>query len=139
MYYMPCDKVTATYYHRAYYQSEWGNWNTVDFYDLGWLDLPLATGITAYSEEQKPRYRRIGKEVFISGVLSGVTASNQVVGTLPVNYRPSKKVMFPICCVGQMVGKLTVNTNGTIVLNRTTIEPVIAENWHSIACSFNVD
>lgn len=139
MYYMPCNKATATYYYRAYYQSTWGSWNTVNCCDSGWLDLPLADSITAYSDEQKPRYRRIGKEVFISGVLRGVTTNDQVIATLPADYRPSKKVMFSVCCVGQMVGKLTVNTNGTIVLNRTTIEPVVAENWHSIACSFCVD
>jgi len=139
VYIMPCVKTNPSYYYAAYYQLTWGAWNTVNLLDSGWLDLPLATGITAYSEGQKPRYRRLGKEVFISGVLKGVTEKDQVVATLPVDYRPSKKVMLPVACVGQMVGKISLETNGEIILNRTTIEPVVAENWHSIACSFNVD
>lgn len=139
IFYIPCTKETASYYHAAFYQDAWGAWNTVNLTDTGWLDLPLADGITAYSEGQKPRYRRVGKEVFVSGVLKGATATNQTVATLPSGYRPSKKVMFPIACVGQMIGKISIETSGEIILNRTTVEPVLAENWHSIACSFNVD
>lgn len=105
--------------------------------DTGWIDIPLASGITAYSEEQAPRCRKIGKDVFLSGVLRGVTAKDQTVATLPVGFRPSKKVMFAVCSVGQMFTKMTVNTNGTIVLNRSSIEPVEAINWHSIACDFS--
>lgn len=104
--------------------------------DTGWVDLPLASGITAYSDEQKPRYRRIGKDVFLSGVLRGVTNKDQTVATLPVGFRPSKKVMFAVCSVGQMFTKMTINVNGTIVLNRSSIEPVEAVNWHSVACNF---
>lgn len=107
--------------------------------DSGWLEIPLATGITAYSEEQAPRYRKIGKDVFLSGVLRGVTFKDQTVATLPVGFRPSKKVMFAVCSVGQMFTKMTVNTNGTIVLNRSSIEPVEAVNWHSIACNFSTN
>lgn len=107
--------------------------------DTGWLEIPLATGITAYSDEQAPRYRKIGKDVFLSGVLRGVTAKDQTVATLPVGFRPSKKVMFAVCSVGQMFTKMTVNTNGTIILNRSSIEPVEAINWHSIACNFSTN
>lgn len=107
--------------------------------DTGWQEIPLATGITAYSDEQAPRCRKIGKDVFLSGVLRGVTAKDQTVATLPVGFRPSKKVMFAVCSVGQMFTKMTVNTNGTIVLNRSSIEPVEAINWHSIACNFSTN
>lgn len=107
--------------------------------DSGWFEIPLATGITAYSDEQAPRYRKIGKDVFLSGVLRGVTAKDQTVATLPVGFRPSKKVMYAVCSVGQMFTKMTVNTNGTIVLNRSSIEPVEAVNWHSIACNFSTN
>lgn len=139
VYFMPCVKTNPSYYYAAYYQSTWGPWNTINLIDSGWIDLPLATGITEYSDGQKPRYRKVGKEVFISGVLKGVTERDKLIATLPANYRPSKKVMLPIACVGQMIGKISVETNGDIYLNRTTVEPVVAENWHSIACSFNVD
>lgn len=139
IYYAPCTKDRATYYHAAYYQNEWGAWNTVDLMDSGWIDLPLATGITAYSETQKPRYRKIGKEVFISGVIKGITANDTVIGTLPEGYRPSKKVIFAVGSVGQIISRLSIETNGDIYYNRSTIEPIVAENYHSVASNFSID
>lgn len=136
MYYVPCSKDHSTYFQRAFYQGEWGSWKEVGDSDSGWIDLPLAAGITAYSDEQKPRYRKIGKTVYLSGVLKGITERDQVVAILPTGYRPTVKLILPVACVGQMFGKITINTNGTIVMNRTTVEPVLAENWHSIATSF---
>lgn len=137
--YTICDRTTVVSYYAAYYTEVWGNWIEINSTDSGWLDLPLATGIAAYNEPQKPRYRKIGKTVFLTGVLKGVTASDVTIATLPSGYRPSKRVIIPIACVGQMIGKISIDTDGSIVLNRTTVEPVIAENWHSIACNFNVD
>ena len=139
MYYRICSKDGASYYQRAYYTSAWGSWHEINVYDSGWIDLTLASGITAYSDAQKPRYRRIGKEVILCGVFKGFTATDTTIATLPANFCPAKKCILPIACVGQMIGKISVETNGNIVLNRTTVEPVIAENWHSIACSFCVD
>ncbi len=136
--YKPCRKGDASYYHAAYYVGAWGDWDFVNLIDSGWLDLPLATGISAYNEAQKPRYRKIGNEVFLSGVMKGVTASDTVVATLPAGYRPEKRVILPIACVGQMLAKISIDTNGSITFNRSTVEPVITENWHSIACVFSI-
>lgn len=138
-YYFPCNKDDASYYQRAYYQGAWGSWHDINVFNSDWIDLSLATGISAYSEAQKPRYCRIGNIVFLSGVFTGVTASNTVVATLPVKYRPSKKVIIACASVGQIFSRLTIDTNGIITYNRSTIEPVIAENYHSIACSFYVE
>lgn len=134
--YTLCDRTSVITYYAAYYTETWGAWIEINSSDSGWLDLPLASGITAYNESQKPRYRRVGKTVFLSGVIKGVTASDVTVATLPNGYRPSKRVIVPIACVGQMIGKVSIDTDGSIILNRTTVEPVIAENWHSIACCF---
>lgn len=139
VYYMPCDKEDPGYYHCAHYQNAWGNWNYINHTDSGWLDLPLADGITAYSEAQKPRYRRVGKEVFLAGVFKGVTAADTLVATLPAGFRPSKKVLIPVASVGQMLSRISIDTNGAITYNRSTTEPVIAENYHSLACSFCAD
>ena len=137
--YTPCKKTDASFYHCAFYSGEWGAWNHVNLIDSGWIDLPLATGVTAYSDTQKPRYRRIGKEVFLSGVCKGLTNNDSLIGTLPSGYRPSKKVIFAIGSVGQIISRISVETNGNVNYNRSTIEPIIAENYHSIACSFCVD
>jgi len=139
MYYIPCSKTHSTFYQCAYYMSAWGAWNEVKLFDSGWIDLPLATGITAYSEAQKPRYRKIGKTVFLTGVYKGATMQNEVIATLPSGYRPQKKCILATASVGTMFGKISIETNGEIILNRTTFEPIIAENWHSIACTFEVD
>jgi len=138
MYYIVCSKYNIKYWQRAYYQTAWGEWDVVDNTDSGWIDLPLVNGITPYSEAQKPRYRKIGKVVYLSGVLRGVAEREKTVATLPVEYRPSMKVMFAVPSVGQIFTKMTVDTNGAVILNRSSIEPVVAENWHSIACSFVV-
>lgn len=138
IYYIPCSKTNNCYYMQAYYSGGWGDWITTELNDSGWLDLPLATGITAYSDAQKPRYRKIGNEVFLSGVYRGVTGENVTIATLPSGYRPSKKIIVACASVGQIFTKLTIETNGEIILNRASIEPLISENWHSIACSFTV-
>ena len=136
MFYVLCSKTNVKYWQRAYYQNSWSDWTEIDNSDTGWIDLPLSAGITAYSETQKPRYRKIGKIVYLSGVLRGVTERDQTVATLPVGYRPSMKVMFAVPSVGQIITKMSIDTNGAITLNRSTIEPIVAENWHSIACDF---
>lgn len=138
IYYIPCSKTNNCYYMQAYYSGGWGDWITTELNDSGWLDLPLSTGITAYSDAQKPRYRKIGNEVFLSGVYRGVTGENVTIATLPSGYRPSKKIIVACASVGQIFTKLTIETNGEIILNRASIEPLISENWHSIACSFTV-
>lgn len=140
MQYIPCKKADATYYQRCYYESSWGEWKVIPppTTDSGWLDLPLATGITAYSDAQKPRYRKIGKEVFLSGVYKGAVGENITIATLPAGYRPAKKTIVACASVGQMFSKISIETSGEMVLNRTTVEPIIAENWHSIACNFAI-
>jgi len=107
--------------------------------DTGWIDLPLSNGITAYSEEQKPRYRRIGKEVFLSGVFKGVTANNTPVGTLPEGFRPSKKIMYCVPSVSQCMSRISITSDGIITHERATVEPLNAANWHSIAYNFTID
>lgn len=108
-------------------------------HDSGWLDLPLSEGITPYSEDQKPRYRKIGKDVFLSGVYRGATDKDIVIATLPEGFRPSKRVIFAEASVGIMLSKISIHTDGKIYLNRTTVEPVVDVNWHSIACNFSTD
>lgn len=107
--------------------------------DTGWVDLPLSEGILAYNDEQTPRCRKIGNIVFLSGVFKGVVANNTPVGTLPEGFRPSKKIMFAVPSVAQCMSRISITTNGVITHERATNEPLVATNWHSIACTFNVD
>lgn len=136
MRYCPVSKDFESYYQRAYYSGSWGNWKTVSLKHTDWTDLPLAAGISAYSEAQKPRYMRSNKTIFLSGVVKGLTEHDSLIGTLPSGFRPAKKVIFPIASVGQIISKMSVETDGRVVYNRSSIEPIVAENYHSIACCF---
>lgn len=62
--------------------------------DSGWIDLPLSDAVQAYSDDLKPKYRKIGKEVFLTGVIKGITAANTVLATLPAGYRPVRQSYF---------------------------------------------
>lgn len=139
MYYYPCSKEGASYWERAYYESSWGPWNEVNTFDSGWIDLPLAGSVIAFNDEQKPRYRRIGKEVFISGVVKNISAFNTVIATMPANYRPSKKVIFAIPSTATKFSRISIQTNGVMTYEQSNDDIVGITNWHSIACSYNVD
>lgn len=134
--YRHCSKTVTTYYQIAYYSGAWGEWQEVALSFSGWQDLTLNDGITAYNDAQKPRYCKDGRTVYISGVLKGLTANDTAIATLPSGYRPAKRVIVPIASVGQCMSKMTIDTDGVITYNRSTIEPITAVNWHSIACSF---
>lgn len=134
--YCPVSKDFESYYQVAYYSGSWGNWKVVSLKHTDWTDLPLATGISAYSEAQKPRYMRHNKTIFLSGVVTGLTEHDSLIGTLPSGFRPAKRVILPIASVGQCISKISIDTDGTITYNRSTIEPITAVNWHSIACCF---
>ena len=137
-YYFPCSKEGASYYQRAFYESAWGGWHEINCYDSGWLDLPLTGDVIAFNEEQKPRYRRVGKMVFLSGVVKNISAFNTVIATLPVNYRPSKKIIIAEPSTGVKFSRISILTTGVITYEQSSDNTVAAGNWHSIACCFNV-
>lgn len=139
MRYCPVSKDFESYYQVAYYSGAWGNWKVVSLKFTDWTDLPLASGISAYSEAQKPRYMRTNKTVFLSGVITGLTEHDTVIATLPSGFRPAKKVIVPIASIGQIISRMSIDTDGTVSYNRSTIEPIIAANWHSIACCFEAN
>lgn len=139
MYYVPCSKEGASYYQRAYYESAWGDWHDVDVFDSGWIDMALSGSVVAFNEEQKPRYRRIGKEVFISGVVKNISANDTVIATLPANYRPSKKIIFAAPATGTNFSRISIMATGTITFEQISGNTPAASYWHSVACSFNVD
>ena len=137
-YYRPCAKEGASYFQRSYYGGSWGAWNEINNFDSGWLDLPLAGDVIAFNDEQKPRYRRIGKEVFISGVVKNISAFNTVISTLPANYRPSKKIIIAVPSTATKFSRISIQTSGVITYEQSSDDIVGAGNWHSLACSFNV-
>ena len=138
MYYHPCAKEGASYFQRSYYGGSWGDWNDINVFDSGWLDMTLSGSVIAFNEEQKPRYRRIGKEVFISGVVKNIEAVNTVIATLPANYRPSKKIIIAVPSTGTKFSRVSIQTNGVITFEQSSDNAIAASNWVSIACNFAI-
>lgn len=61
------------------------------------------------------RVIRSGNVVTLEGLIkSGTTTSTTVITTLPVGYRPLRKLVFPVWTSGNVVGYLTVNIDGTV-------------------------
>lgn len=137
-YYRPCAKEGASYWQRSYYEGAWGDWNEINVFDSGWLDLTLSGNVIAFNDEQKPRYRRIGKEVFISGVVKNITANETLIATIPVNYRPSKKVIFAVPSTGTKFSRISIHTNGAMYFEQSSDNAIAAGNWVSVSCNYNV-
>lgn len=138
MYYKPCAKEGASYFQCAYYESSWGTWHDVNNFDSGWLDLTLLNSVIAFNDEQKPRYRRIGKEVFISGVVKNISANETLIATLPANYRPSKKIIVAVPSTATKFSRISIHTNGNIYYEQSSDNIIAVGNWTSIACNFAI-
>ncbi|MDM7065567.1 hypothetical protein, partial [Enterobacter hormaechei] len=68
----------------------------------GWLDVPLASGVTASSVQQRLQQRRLGDGmVELRGFVETAetlptTPTQAVIGTLPVRSRPARLVRFHV-------------------------------------------
>lgn len=61
------------------------------------------------------RVIRSGNVVMLEGLIrNGTTSSSTVVTTLPVGFRPARKIVVPVWTSGNVVGYATINTNGQI-------------------------
>ena len=118
-----------------------------DYDDLvegsGWLDLPLASGITQYSPatQYKCQYRKIGNQVFVRGCIKGVTANNATIATLPTGYRPTTTARY-VNGYNTIKGGtiLAYETDGDIVFVGYTSGATVADtDFIYIQTSFFVD
>lgn len=61
------------------------------------------------------RVIRSGNVVMIEGLIrNGSTTSTTVVTTLPVGFRPARKIVRPIWTSGNAIGYATINTDGRV-------------------------
>lgn len=61
------------------------------------------------------RVIRSGNVVALEGLIrNGTTSSSTVITTLPVGYRPARKLVVPVWTSGNVAGYLTINTNGQV-------------------------
>jgi hypothetical protein len=106
-------------------------------YDSGWIDVVLRTGYVFSGEV--PRYRRIGRQVFLRGRVArspaiNFIANNQyIVGDLPANFRPNPLVMWGLAGANgtQSGGRFWVTATGEII-----IQPQVDTSNVSLAATF---
>lgn len=84
--------------------------------DSGWINLTLNTGWTMndYAAEV-PQYRKIGKTVYLRGLVNATAAASSIIATLPAGYRPSGYFNRFACALnqGEFV-MIQINANGQI-------------------------
>lgn len=102
-------------------------------YDSGWIDVTLRAGFSASSEA--PRYRRIGRQVFLRGRVAGTFAAGNtyILGDIPAGFRPNPLILFPLAGSNAATsgGRLWVDTSGQINVN-----PAAAPTNVSIAMTY---
>lgn len=106
-------------------------------YDSGWIDIIIRAGFTGSGEV--PRYRRVGRQVFLRGrfarnpAAAFVANTQYIVGDLPGGFRPNPLHMFALAGSDgtQSGGRFWIDVNGQIFL-----QPKAAPTSISVACSF---
>lgn len=100
--------------------------------DSGWISMPLNSGwsMTDYAGEI-PMYRKVGKVVYLKGIVSGTASAAAIIATLPVGFRPAANSFNRYACpVGQDgFVNVQVGKNGQISdynKNATTMRTFIA-------------
>ena len=129
-------------YHRYFYDNAWSEWETgyLKQDDSGWLDLPLASGISQHNATSFPcRYRKIGNRVRVEGCVKGFATAEKTIATLPAGYRPSKPFYTQGATNGGNTDTFNVQSGGIIERVSTTLANLSADNYHFINMEFYVD
>lgn len=131
-------------YHRYFYDGEWSDWETgyLKEDDTGWIDLPLASGVSEHNQTNFPcRYRKIGNRVVVEGCVNGFSTIEKTVATLPSGFRPSKPFYLQGATNGGKTDTFNVQSNGVIARVTTTLPEtsLSTANYHFINMTFLVD
>lgn len=112
--------------------------------DSGWQALKLGSGVTEYNQANYPvRCRKIGKQVFVEGLISNTVAMNVTVATIPDGFRPSKNQI-----VVAPVSKKTVARHATLIFFATgeikidsisSTDTLVASDYVSLKTSYLID
>lgn len=118
-----------------------------DMFDTGWIQMQLTSSFKNYSDQSKQEYRRIGKTVYLRGVMSPAAtipgSVNEVtITTLPEGFRPTRSEGQ--LCQGSMKNTwhLTVNPDGTVAFSRygtTSTAAAEPSAWLPFSFSYSLD
>lgn len=116
-------------------------------FDTGWIQMQLTSSFKNYSDQSKQEYRRIGKKVYLRGVMSPATtipgSVNEVtITTLPEGFRPTRTEGQ--LCQGSMKNTwyLTVNPDGAVAFSRygtTSTAAAEPSAWLPFSFSYSLD
>lgn len=116
-------------------------------FDTGWIQMQLTSSFKNYSDQSKQEYRRIGKEVYLRGVMSPAAtipgSVNEVtITTLPEGFRPTRSEGQ--LCQGSMKNTwyLTVNPDGVVAFSRygtTSTAAAEPSAWLPFSFSYSLD
>lgn len=118
-----------------------------DLADTGWIQMQLTSSFKNYSDQSKQEYRRIGKEVYLRGVMSPAAtipgSVNEVtITTLPEGFRPTQSEGQ--LCQGSMKNTwyLTINPDGAVAFSRygtTSTAAAEPSAWLPFSFSYSLD
>lgn len=118
-----------------------------DLADTGWIQMQLTSSFKNYSDQSKQEYRRIGKEVYLRGVMSPAAtipgSVNEVtITTLPEGFRPTRSEGQ--LCQGSMKNTwyLSVNPDGAVAFSRygtTSTAAAEPSAWLPFSFSYSLD
>ncbi|OQO85063.1 hypothetical protein BH739_12065 [Enterococcus casseliflavus] len=134
-------------------QGRGGNLTFQDFFSIGKTGIPAASGWEQYnpspSASNYPSAARMGRVVQLAGAFKNKNTlaagvENQVMGVLPVGFRPAVSVNFICQASGTNIYLMTVQPNGQITLARHRgwqdgqfkDKPVGQGAWLNIACCY---
>lgn len=96
----------------------------VDNTDSGWISLTLTNGWSANSTFGTPAYRRIGRLIFLRGVIQASSSNNNKIAfTLPSGYRPATQWFLSVSGGAFLAndGVLSIATNGQATANDISV------------------
>lgn len=118
-----------------------------DLADTGWIQMQLTSSFKNYSDQSKQEYRRIGKEVYLRGVMSPAAtipgSVNEVtITTLPEGFRPTRSEGQ--LCQGSTKNTwyLTVDSDGVVAFSRygtTSTAAAEPSAWLPFSFSYSLD
>lgn len=134
-------------------QGRGGNLTFQDLYSINKTGIPASSGWTQYntsvSSENFPSARRLGRVVQLAGAfknnaLKAAGTEDEVMGTVPVGFRPESTCNFVVQGTGHNIYLLKVQTNGQLIFGRYRgdiggkydYKDCGAGSWLNIACTY---
>lgn len=130
-----------------------GNLTFQDLYNIGKTGIPAASGWEQYNTSASsghfPSARRLGRVVQLAGAfknnaLKAAGTENEVMGILPVGFRPESNCNFVVQGTGHNIYLLSVQADGKLIFGRYRgdtggkydYKDCGAGSWLNIACTY---